>query len=219
MKRFLLFLFSFIFLFSGISIAALYEGTWNSDDDYTLEQSWSAIVSGTFPEYLGTTVTINGRTPAPENFDVYSVTNLLQGDILYDSDFISEGSGWKRDFIKGYESGQYVGYFGNGVDFGDGLQYSATFDGHLGFTMHFDSFYNVVGLDNCFGELSGIVNEDPNFLITYRGTGGLTGLTAPSTAWGDVYWTEFEISQVPVPAAVWLFASGFIGLVAIRRKA
>lgn len=45
---------------------------------------------------------------------------------------------------------------------------------------------------------------------------GYDGITSPGTVSG--VWTQFEMTPVPVPAAVWLFGSGLLGLVGIARR-
>jgi len=43
-------------------------------------------------------------------------------------------------------------------------------------------------------------------------------LTPPAPGNGTVRWDDASISAVPVPAAVWLFGSGLIGLIGIARR-
>jgi uncharacterized protein YkwD len=50
-------------------------------------------------------------------------------------------------------------------------------------------------------------------------TSGFKGI---GVGWADNYWTvDFgadDVSAVPVPAAIWLFGSGFLGLVGVARR-
>ena len=52
--------------------------------------------------------------------------------------------------------------------------------------------------------------EADTYLLRNYGYGGTGG------TW-DYTWT-FEVTTVPVPAAVWLFGSGLIGLVGLARR-
>jgi len=40
----------------------------------------------------------------------------------------------------------------------------------------------------------------------------------PCCAGGALYWDDVQLNEVPVPAAVWLFGSGLIGLIGIARR-
>jgi hypothetical protein len=66
---------------------------------------------------------------------------------------------------------------------------------------------------------AGMPNNAPNpldkYVYIYEGEGGTAGWGEPgpaATDWG------MRISAVPVPAAVWLFGSGLIGLIGIARR-
>ncbi len=62
----------------------------------------------------------------------------------------------------------------------------------------------------------------PSDVLTMSGTGQLFGNGKDSTAvtWsfsgGDSY--SMTVTAVPVPAAVWLFGSGLVGLIAVARR-
>jgi hypothetical protein len=40
----------------------------------------------------------------------------------------------------------------------------------------------------------------------------------PCCAGGSLFWDDVSLTAVPVPAAVWLFGSGLIGLIGIARR-
>jgi len=59
---------------------------------------------------------------------------------------------------------------------------------------------------------------ETSFVADFYNTGGFTSIATPD----GVTWTSesgvFLSTVVPVPAAVWLFGSGFIGLIGIARR-
>ncbi|MGD8933168.1 MAG: VPLPA-CTERM sorting domain-containing protein [Gammaproteobacteria bacterium] len=68
------------------------------------------------------------------------------------------------------------------------------------------------------------ITDQTTILLTMEGTGVLSGNGFDSTA---ATWTfssqgassySMTISAVPVPAAVWLFGSGLVGLIAVARR-
>jgi len=104
------------------------------------------------------------------------------------------------------------------------------------FDSNFDFFNNglagVVGLSLDIGDLSfndleisaftqpdsppGIVVEDsfPEFVGTWSATDGETG----NVVSGSVGFSGLEPSVVPIPATVWLFGSGLLGLSGLKKK-
>ena len=43
-------------------------------------------------------------------------------------------------------------------------------------------------------------------------------ITSPGTFYGTVGYTQWSLTAVPIPAAVWLFGSGLIGLIGLARR-
>lgn len=66
------------------------------------------------------------------------------------------------------------------------------------------------------GEPNNQQNED--FLIYYGATDGRAGMWNDEKGLSTAYVVEFEVSAVPVPAAVWLFGSGLLGLIGLSRR-
>lgn len=64
------------------------------------------------------------------------------------------------------------------------------------------------------------ININGDMLVDFTGYSGVTSLIIndlASTGFGFAY-GDFSFTPVPVPAAVWLFGSGLLGLVGIARR-
>jgi hypothetical protein len=85
--------------------------------------------------------------------------------------------------------------------------------------LHFSSLnpLTYTGTDNCIWTAQGIINEDPGFMITLYATGTQTFLDANGAS-GPIDYAGFTLSSVPIPGALWLFGSGLLGLLGVRRK-
>ena len=68
-------------------MAALYEGTWNSNDYYNIVGTWTEDIYGSFPEFLGSDLTITAQSLSAPGVTVLSITDLIRTDLLYDNDF------------------------------------------------------------------------------------------------------------------------------------
>lgn len=59
-------------------------------------------------------------------------------------------------------------------------------------------------------------SEATGFIVDPRG-GYLVNIQHPSSG-NDAMWSFTQVSDVPVPAVAWLFASALMGLVGIKRN-
>lgn len=74
----------------------------------------------------------------------------------------------------------------------------------------------IAEIIDLFASLGVAGAEATGFLVDPRG-GYLVNIQHPSSG-NDALWSITQASVVPVPAAVWLFGSGLIGLIGIARK-
>ena len=88
--------------------------------------------------------------------------------------------------------------------------------------IHFNSNYDVLGIDFAVSEIALLEN---GFLSTVVDIdeAGISGFQfiSPLTLQQDSSYTGgmfVELSAVPVPAAVWLFGSGLLGLIGVARR-
>ena len=76
-----------------------------------------------------------------------------------------------------------------------------------------DGIADIVDL---FASLGVLGAEATGFIVDPRG-GYLVNVQHPSSG-NDALWSITQVAAVPVPAAVWLFASGLIGLIGLARR-
>lgn len=72
-----------------------------------------------------------------------------------------------------------------------------------------------------------IIDPNAHRMTTYRlfdteevltFSGGLYGMGTDLGGPGSIYWGAWATRSVPIPGAVWIFGSGLIGIVGVRRK-
>jgi hypothetical protein len=161
---------------------------------------------------------VNAATiPAGDSMGVggtYSVTGSLAD------------SNWTLTLGNTVEGGNGLGVFGPGstneIDFFDSGTVNTT-------TIDLDSFSPITNLFEIDGWQVGldtlVINEISDSVMKLDGTGFITGndYTKTAAVWditgntdGSTY--SMTITAVPVPAAVWLFGSGLVGLITVARR-
>lgn len=80
-----------------------------------------------------------------------------------------------------------------------------------------DSSWDRVGVPTgYFGNGNLSAWGDTNGALTTDSVGNFA--KGPSSLGGGIAFASFQVSAVPVPAAIWLFGSGLLGLVGIARR-
>lgn len=119
--------------------------------------------------------------------------------------------------------------FGTGISDGDTANVTFASSGTGGVSVSLTgaplpagSFFTIEGWSFELSTLD--IVDRASDLLSLKGTGVLTGnsLEATSATWTfssrSMTGYDMSITAVPVPAAVWLFGSGLIGLVAVSRR-
>lgn len=99
----------------------------------------------------------------------------------------------------------------------DDLAYDAALVGD-DFRGDMNNYWTHSGCDGLLSPCDGLTSLQESGVLSFTGdvvAGRTYLLEAESGAW--VY-TDVQVSAVPVPAAVWLFGSGLLGLVAVARR-
>jgi hypothetical protein len=115
-------------------------------------------------------------------------------------------------------------FFGGGYDTGDTLKLGAL-DGLDGFTPNENVYFTLAFNANTMTEILDLMVygdcAPPGLMPMVTGDTCMTGhsdtLTGTFGTMG-AYPLSLDITAVPVPAAVWLFGSGLLGLVSIARR-
>lgn len=117
------------------------------------------------------------------------------------------------------KSGSLAASFVDGGDDGAATLNIINWDGLIDGAVAMELFSGGVtcGGTGCNGSIGPVSDAlvDPNGANTSIGIDVLFSLTAEDTA---TFNTRFEVAAVPVPAAVWLFGSGLLGLIGIARR-
>ncbi|MRR08104.1 MAG: hypothetical protein EG828_14495 [Deltaproteobacteria bacterium] len=201
-----------LFLFSVPASAALSTSTWYTPG---LFGYWGGNQEGTFPNFIGTTVTAYGLS------GTWSCSGVRTG-MVSDSGFLPDGSdGFYRSFVSANTQDM-------AFTFSDGNNYTTTMTGTSQYTWYFNSSFQFTGSSDAVTNYSGIIDQDHNFILTTT--------TRNITTWNSLYgdpipsgWEAYEvggtvndgfrsISAVPVPGALWLLGSGLLCLPGFRRS-
>jgi len=214
MKRFVgFFLFLLLSFFSSTANAYLIEGTWNSDSGDTELAMWTANYSY--------------GTPQGYAEGGYSETHSLTGQ--YDYTGVVVGMGQRLDgYINGgiYYLPMYTKIEGEmSFNFYDGLRYTVE-EGTMtaNYTAKFNFNRTYLGLD---GDIEFIgkapINDNGiDYILSSYFIGNETNFVLDSSGrvieHNGVYsFVEFNIASVPIPSAILLFSSGFVGLIGYKK--
>ena len=152
--------------------------------------------------------------------------------VIYQFDFTNltyeDGSSTGADFSVTLEYSDYVITTGmealSGAPLLTTIGYSVAYAGTniTGWWGFDDNSYSTIDDEGfAFSGESFLFDPDtrPSLYFTRPGTytGNISG-NAPYSFHGDALLTITEINAVPIPAAVWLFGSGLIGLVGFARR-
>lgn len=168
-------------------------------------------------------VNINGFLESPSSLDFYIMGYLddlrtggySSGDAIY---YQTVGDAGSREFIAGYYG---VSHFPLSAPSSDRLemtfemilhegtnniefQYAELFDQNVWDRYYDTTFFGSDARDGLIGLRYFPYNQGDNLSI--------------NDAVGYHEYTGYLISQVPIPAAVWLFGSGLIGLIGVARR-
>jgi hypothetical protein len=204
------------FLFAGSASASLYAGTWNSatGTDRTQLGTWTEDFNGgTYPGFVNATPTMTS-SGLPSGGISWSSTGSTCAGVHSDTGFMPySGGGFSRTVSNDYTGGLFTFTFLDGNTYTTNPSIART-----NTTSYFDSSYHYLYSTGSTWTITGVVNEDPAYtLITYA-TGHQTGFDAASR-WGvNDYTRATLVPTVPIPGALWLFGSGLLGLIGIKRK-
>lgn len=145
----------------------------------------------------------NGQDAPPASYDLETLRQKT-GSMINDINSFNVAD---SDSITGINDGD-LGYHNNTSLWGDSVGSS------LGVLTNEASVGTQLGVYNLF---NGSTNPDP-FAFEYVPTVLQYGFLGIDPNTGVATWNLGEVSAVPVPAAVWLFGSGVVGLVGVARR-
>ena len=166
---------------------------------------------------VASAATIDPTVWAPTNEDVDFIQLDLLGVVTTNGGTLAmfdDEAGFGGTALEIGADGGHVTFTASGSDWiaevfdvdnvSDGTTITLTGDNHF-----------VLGMDWGLGyypDSGWVVNSSPDsYLITFDGFDGLENSISGSTL-------AIDVKVVPVPAAVWLFGSGLIGLVGVARR-
>jgi hypothetical protein len=219
MRRMLFFSFSLFFLFSGIAGAGLYEGSWDTTQigampggDTLRNGEYHQDWHGTWPIGIGSEVV---WTSMGDNGTQWTIQGTKTSGTIGTGWFAVEGA--NTYYYQPMEST----YTGDGQLLFDGDLYTGS--GWTGDTTYKHKYlvsggtYSYVGAIDSVSDGYGVFDNAP-FDIHFTMIFQQDGFSSTEPRWDEGHSTYFkiDISQVPIPAAFWLFSSGLMGLIGIR---
>lgn len=152
----------------------------------------SNILSGTTRETLPNFLSTGQADPITGKFDTYNDITAANNSMYTQAANLNSLAGGGDYAVADY--GQ-IGYYDNPLywgDFGKGLGSIAPLSGSVGTSLAMYDIYTVTPTSNASAQFAGVWTLSQSGMLTY--------------------------SAVPVPAAVWLFGSGLVGLAGIARR-
>ena len=167
---------------------------------------FSSHVVNAVPVYTALGNVTNNSTPSVWLNYTFDITSLISGSSNAELSFDLRND-WDRSFpttsevLFGVEASSYFVHFNyaSGSDTSHWRNVTLNIDSLL-YIDQFGAFNNHLG-----GELAGTAQQGAGIATNILGESGFDAST-------------YVMSLVPVPAAVWLFGSGLLGLVGVARR-
>lgn len=206
------FLIVFLVLVSQAAFSAPYEGTWYSNQGTDLMQigTWTETLYGAPMYYIGSTAT---QTSSGGQWSCATVrTGGEYQSWLHP--YGTSGSNW-CDIVINFSQSVFNFHFFDGNDYTASLDYTASYRMFFnGLSYVNSSVLTFVG----HGSIDGYPSYVVNVLAIGRETGGTAGVSHN----GTIDYLKMNITDpkpvVPIPAALWIFGSGLVGLIGLRKR-
>ena len=158
--------------------------------------------------------TITGDVLSAQNYGGLSYGSTITADITLDDTGLT-GIGTEQIYFTGLNTLDITAgtlSFNQSMD-GSGNTSITFVDGSL-FDLHFGAQFGTLGAPEDF--LSSLTSATASRSVT-TGKGGNT-VTTDYSLYANWQATALPLTPVPVPAAIWLFGSGLLGLVGVARR-
>lgn len=165
---------------------------------------------------------------------------LINGEISLDGGFTPVDNAWAATTLGAATGVDFDGGAGGGAPDGgvaNVAQATGDLSGALGLTATMADFqfsplspspvtvWSVDGFSFSMSSVASVFQNDTFLLLSGAGTVSKSGFDTTAGTWefsaqtsGNTFSWSSSSAVVPVPAAVWLFGSGLLGLIGIARK-
>ncbi len=200
-----------VVMFSSTAFASLSEGTWTSSSGAIKTGTWALTTYGNLFD-AGVMDSRSYPTGQGLSWEYLGseVDNILWTDFMQ----MPLDSGYLRGGLGSFSGGAYPFKF----DFTDGNSYTITnTSGVFALLMRYDTNYKFVESILSYYMCEGIIDQGNNYRMTITSEPDVLGIINPFIVgtMDDITW---DIQAVPIPASMWIFASGLLGLIGFRRR-
>jgi hypothetical protein len=229
MKKYLatmLFICIAAFLFSSSAFAALWSGTWDQTTTDKIELgTWYEQAQGATPDWVGS-------LGFEDSSGGQWTSRTVRGNSSYSAP-AWDGTYFEMNFVTTYDQWAYHCTFFDENPYVAYLSGDATYKLYLTYNPISGKFvYNHAGpitfqggANMVYEDVANPLLHPTNFSVSYTATGVTNHYTPenPDDSWGGaITYATLTLTPnsppVPIPGAVWLFGSGLLGLLGIRRR-
>jgi hypothetical protein len=212
MKRiFIMALTLVVVMFSSTAFASLSAGTWTSSSGAIKNGTWALT---TYGNLFDTGVLDSRSYPTGQGLS-WDYPGAVVSNISWFILPIEGSSDYYRAYQGSFSGGQYPLSF----NFIDNNMYTITnTTGSFGVLLKYDTNNNFLGSDSSFYTCEGVIDqENHKYEMTITSTPVVLGIVNPFAV-GTVDNIEWDIQAVPIAPSLWIFGSGLLALIGLKRR-
>jgi hypothetical protein len=197
-------------VFACSAFISLSKGTWTSSSGDIRTRTWELITYGN----SGVLDSRSDPVTGPGQGYSWVFPESVVNNISWTGFTQISSSEYSRSVSGSFSSDKYPFAF----NFTGGNNYSITnASGSFTIKMLYDSSHNYLQTIDSSYMFKGIVDQVPNLMMTITSKPDVAGLIGPFIVgtFDNITW---DINPVPIPASLWIFGSGLLGLIGLRRR-
>jgi hypothetical protein len=200
-----------VVMFSSPVFASLSAGTWTSSSGAIRTGTWALTTYGN----LSDTGILDSHSYPTGLGLFWDYPGAAVSTISWYNIPIENSSDYYRAFQGSFSGGKYPFSF-NFID--DNIYTITNTTGSFGVLLRYDSDNVFLGSESAFYLCEGIIDqENHKYAMTITSTPDVDGIIGPFIV-GTVDNIEWNIQAVPIPASLWIFGAGLLGLIGLRVR-